>query len=215
MSSGGSIPENFASDGDKRRAKLAFDIFNAFTKPEERQQLLPRAAGIEGEKVPVVKEVERQQLGRKLESLVVARLSLSYTDNGLALPRDFSKGAKQMLVGTIEARLGALKDAGVNLAIDPAEFARFRSTVEISALAAPSVPAPAQALAPVQAREPTSKASAAAAAAAAVAAVESAFVSAPGQGQPVARTAVPGPVTGTGKRRALPAEHENPSKKPK
>ena len=87
MSSGGSIPENFASDGDKRRAKLACDIFNAFTKPEERLQLLPRAAGIEGEKVPVVKEVERQQLGRKLESLVVARLSLSYTDNGLALPR--------------------------------------------------------------------------------------------------------------------------------
>ena len=154
--------------------------------------------------MPVVKEVERQQLGRKLESLVVARLSLSYTDNGLALPRDFSKSAKQMLVGTIEARLGALKDAGVNLAIDPAEFARFRSTVEKSALAAPSVPAPAQALAPVQAREPTSKASAAAAAA--VAAVESAFVSAPGQGQPVVRTAVPSPVTG--KRRA--AEHGNP-----
>ena len=106
----------------------------------------------------------------------------------------------------------------MNLAIDPAQFARFRSTVEKSELTAPSGSAPAQALAPVQAREPTSKASAAApapAAAAAVAAVESAFVSAPGQGQPVARTAVPGPVTGTGKRRALPAEHENPSKKPK
>lgn len=137
MLSGGVIPSNFASAGDKRRAKLAFELFNAFAKPEERQRLLPQAPRIEEERTPVNTEIERQQLGRVLEGLVVARLSLCYTELGLSLPRDLSKGSKLLLVGTVETRMSALKDAGVVLDIDRAKFAKFRSTIETPA------PAPA------------------------------------------------------------------------
>lgn len=41
---------------------LPLNFFNAFAKPEERQRLLPQATRIEGEKVLVNTEIERQQL---------------------------------------------------------------------------------------------------------------------------------------------------------
>ena len=138
MLKGGSIPGNFSSAGDKLRAQLAFNLFNAFPLPDERKLLLPRAAGAE-EGAPGAVEADRKRLGHKLEGFVVAYLSRCYTDHQLALPRGLS--SKQLLVGTIETRLNDLKSKGFDKTktINPDELAQFRASLSTS-------PAPVQQL---------------------------------------------------------------------
>jgi len=132
MLKGGAIPGNLSSPGEKLRAKLAFNHFNAFAKPEERRILLPPSAGAPA---PAGIEADRKRLGHMLEGLVYAHLSRCYTDNGLVLPKTFTP-SKQLLVGSIETRLDDLRKKGFTpLSANPDEVAHFRSQFEAASTA--------------------------------------------------------------------------------
>jgi hypothetical protein len=137
MLKGGTIPGNLSSSGEKLRAKLAFNLFNAFAKPEERRQLLPPPAGAAAQ---AGIEADRKRLGHMLEGLVFAHLSRCYTDNGLDLPKTFTP-SKQLLVGSIETRLDDVRKKGFTpLPADPDEFAQFRSKFEAASTTTSKVP---------------------------------------------------------------------------
>ena len=137
MLKGGTIPGNLSTPGDKLRAKLAFNLFNAFAKPEERRLLLPPPAGAAAQ---AGIEADRKRLGHMFEGLVFAHLSRCYTDNGLDLPKTFTP-SKQLLVGSIETRLDDVKKKGFTpLPADPDEFAQFRSKFEAASTAKSEVP---------------------------------------------------------------------------
>ena len=110
MLKGGTIPGSLSSSGEKLRAKLAFNLFSAFAKPEERRQLLPPPAGAAAQ---AGIEADRKRLGHMFEGLVFAHLSRCYTDNGLDLPKTFTP-SKQLLVGSIETRLDDVKKKKVS-----------------------------------------------------------------------------------------------------
>ena len=70
---------------------------------------------------------DRNVLVHKLHSLLVARISTAFTDNGHRIPKALSK---PMSVGLFSTQKRTLADLGVTLEVTPQAFASFRKEYE-------------------------------------------------------------------------------------
>ena len=128
MNNQGNLPT--LERADKRRGQIVLDWYNHFATPQERELLLPPPVRQgSGASPPQVDSGVRRQIVNNLHDLILKRLSDAFKSGGAAVPRDIAKKSN-LLVGSLETRIGELAKMNVKIDDSAEAFSLFRTKIE-------------------------------------------------------------------------------------